>query len=59
GLRCTLVYGDASSKIEPASNTTKSSPQRKPLMSPREPFVNGPLAVAIVLVGLIVVIGFS
>jgi hypothetical protein len=57
GLRCTLVYGDASAKIEPASNTTKSSPQRKPLMSPREPVVNGPLAVAIVLVGLIVVIG--
>jgi hypothetical protein len=56
-LRCTLVYGDASAKIEPASNTTKSSPQRKPLMSPREPVVNGPLAVAIVLVGLIVVIG--
>ncbi|MGO7791577.1 hypothetical protein ACC703_29450 [Rhizobium ruizarguesonis] len=57
GLRCTLVYGDASAKVEPASNTTKSSPQRKPLMSPREPAVNGPLAVAIVLVGLIVVIG--
>ncbi|TCA27836.1 hypothetical protein E0H66_32070 [Rhizobium leguminosarum bv. viciae] len=57
GLRCTLVYGDASAKIEPTSNTTKSSPQRKPLMSPREPVVNGPLAVAIVLVGLIVVIG--
>jgi hypothetical protein len=57
GLRCTLVYGDASAKVEPASNTTKSSPQRKPLMSPREPVVNGPLAVAIVLVGLIVVIG--
>ncbi|MGR9249895.1 hypothetical protein [Rhizobium sp. WYCCWR10014] len=57
GLRCTLVYGDPSAKVEPASNTTKSSPQRKPLMSPREPVVNGPLAVAIVLVGLIVVIG--
>ncbi|MBY5828461.1 hypothetical protein ACC807_00055 [Rhizobium ruizarguesonis] len=57
GLRCTLVYGDASAKVEPASNTTKSSPQRKPLMSPREPVVDGPLAVAIVLVGLIVVIG--
>ncbi|QIO48128.1 hypothetical protein HA464_29340 (plasmid) [Rhizobium leguminosarum bv. trifolii] len=57
GLRCTLVYGDASAKVEPASNTTKSSPQRKPLMSPREPVVNGPLAVAIVLIGLIVVIG--
>ncbi|NNH61770.1 hypothetical protein [Rhizobium laguerreae] len=57
GLRCTLVYGDASAKVEPASNTTKSSPQRKPLMSPREPVVNGPLAVAVVLVGLIVVIG--
>ncbi|MGO6742411.1 hypothetical protein ACCS93_08120 [Rhizobium ruizarguesonis] len=57
GLRCTLVYGDASAKVEPASNTTKSSPQRKPLMSPREPVVNGPLAVAIVLVGLIVAVG--
>ncbi|MFL5017454.1 MAG: hypothetical protein ACJ8EW_14900 [Rhizobium sp.] len=57
GLRCTLVYGDVAAKAEPASNTTKSSPQRKPLMIPREPVVNGPLAVAVVLVGLIVVIG--
>lgn len=57
GLRCTLVYGDASPKVEPASNTTTSSPQRKPLMIPREPVVSGPLAVAVVLVGLIVAIG--
>ncbi|NKK77575.1 hypothetical protein [Rhizobium leguminosarum] len=57
GLRCTLVYGDASVKPEPASNTTKSSPQRKPLMIPREPVVSGPLAAAIVLVGLIVAVG--
>ncbi|MGR9432644.1 hypothetical protein [Rhizobium leguminosarum] len=57
GYRCTLVYGDVSAKAEPASNTTKSSPQRKPMMIPREPVVSGPLAVAVVLVGLIVVIG--
>ncbi|MBY3043647.1 hypothetical protein [Rhizobium leguminosarum] len=57
GLRCTLVYGDVPGKAEPASNTTKSSPQRKPLMIPREPVVSGPLAVAVVLIGLIVVIG--
>lgn len=57
GLRCTLVYGDASPKVEPASNTTTSSPQRKPLMIPREPVVSGSLAVAVVLVGLILVIG--
>lgn len=57
GLRCTLVYGDASAKVEPASNTTTSSPQRKPLFIPREPVLSGPLAVAVVLVGLIVVIG--
>ena len=57
GLRCTLVYGDASPKVEPASNTTTSSPQRKPLMIPREPVVSGSLAVAVVLVGLIVAIG--
>ncbi|MBY5360186.1 hypothetical protein HFO97_09455 [Rhizobium leguminosarum] len=57
GLRCTLVYGDASAKVEPASNTTKSSPPRRPLMIPREPVVSGSLAVAIVLVGLIVAVG--
>ncbi|MBB6221031.1 hypothetical protein [Rhizobium leguminosarum] len=57
GLRCTLIYGDASAKDAPASNTTTSSPQRKPLFIPREPVVSGPLAVAVVLVGLIVVIG--
>ncbi|MBY5357113.1 hypothetical protein HFO94_26900 [Rhizobium leguminosarum] len=57
GLRCTLVYADASAKVEPASNTTKSSPQRKPLMIPREPVVSGPLAVAVVLVGLVVAVG--
>ncbi|PDS81257.1 hypothetical protein [Rhizobium sp. L43] len=57
GLRCTLVYGDASAKDEPVSNTTTSSPQRRPLTISREPVVSGPLAVAAVLVGLIVVIG--
>ncbi|MBB5666280.1 hypothetical protein GGE68_004510 [Rhizobium leguminosarum] len=56
-LRCTLIYGDASAKDAPASNTTTSSPQRKPLFIPRKPVVSGPLAVAVVLVGLIVVIG--
>lgn len=57
GLRCTLVYGDASAKSDPASNTTTSSPQRKPLMIAREPVVSGPLAVVVVLVGLVAVIG--
>src|ERR1700741_39619 len=57
GLRCTLVYGDASAKAEPTSKTTTSSPQRKPLIIQREPVVSGPLAVAFVLIGLIVVIG--
>ncbi|MBX5195846.1 hypothetical protein HJB82_11020 [Rhizobium sp. NZLR10] len=57
GLRCTLVYGDASAKGAPASNTTTSPPQRKPLFIPRESVVSGPLAVAVVLVGLIAVIG--
>ncbi|MDR9772826.1 hypothetical protein RJJ65_09165 [Rhizobium hidalgonense] len=57
GLRCTLIYGDGSAKDAPASNTTTSSPQRKPLFIPREPVISGPLAVAVVLVGLIVVIG--
>ncbi|AHF87818.1 hypothetical protein RLEG3_06020 (plasmid) [Rhizobium leguminosarum bv. trifolii WSM1689] len=57
GLRCTLIYGDASAKAEPASKTTTASPQRKPLIIQREPVISGPLAVAIVLVGLIVVIG--
>jgi hypothetical protein len=58
GLRCTLVYSDASVNPEPASKTTSLSPQSKPpLMIPREPAVGGPLAVAVVLVGLVVVIG--
>ncbi|MGO4482318.1 hypothetical protein ACVITL_005369 [Rhizobium pisi] len=58
GLRCTLIYGDASVNPEPASNTASSSPQSKPpLMIPREPVVGGPLAVAVVLVGLVAVIG--
>ncbi|MBY3050113.1 hypothetical protein [Rhizobium laguerreae] len=56
GLRCTLVYGDVPAKAEPTSNT-KSSPQRKPLMIPQEPVVSGPLAVAVVLVGLVVAVG--
>lgn len=57
GLRCTLVYGDAAAKAEPASNTTSSSPpQREPLMIPREPVISGPLAVVIVFVGLILAV---
>ncbi|ARM91573.1 hypothetical protein RHEC894_PD00067 (plasmid) [Rhizobium sp. CIAT894] len=57
GLRCTLVYGDVSAKAGPTSNTATSSPQRQPLIVPRETAVSGPLAVAVVLVGLIAVIG--
>lgn len=57
GLRCTLVYGDAPAKAEPASNTTSSSsPQREPLTIPREAVISGPLAVAIVFVGLILAV---
>ena len=55
GLRCKLVYGDAAEKGKAVSSTT--SPQGKPLFVPREPIINGPLAVALVLVGLAVVIG--
>ncbi|MBB4236885.1 hypothetical protein [Rhizobium esperanzae] len=57
GLRCTLVYDDASAKAGPTSNTATSSPQRQPLIVPRETAVSGPLAVAVVLAGLIAVIG--
>ncbi|RUM27040.1 hypothetical protein EFQ99_02215 [Rhizobium vallis] len=60
GLRCTLVYGDASAKAEPASNTSNttssSSPQREPLTIPREAVISGPLAVVIVFVGLILAV---
>ena len=56
GLRCGLIYGDASEKTEPASNTTSSPLQRRPLAIPREPVMSGPLAVVVVFFGLIVAI---
>ncbi|MBX4940608.1 hypothetical protein [Rhizobium binae] len=55
GLRCTLVYGDVPAN-EPASKTT-SSPRAKPLTMPRGPAIGGPLAVVIVIVGLLAAIG--
>lgn len=55
GLRCKLVYGDTSEKGKAASSTASS--QSKPLLFPQEPMINGPLAVAFVLVSLAVVIG--
>jgi len=55
GLRCKLVYGDASKKGKAVSSKTSS--QGKPSFLPREPMINGPLAVALVLVGLAGVIG--
>lgn len=57
GLRCGLVYGDASEKAEPASKTTFSSPpRRRPLTIPREPVISGPAAVVIVFVGLVLLV---
>jgi hypothetical protein len=55
GVRCKLVYSDAPEKGKAASSTTPS--QGKPLFVPREPIIGGPLAVALVLVGLAAVIG--
>ncbi|ANK89117.1 MULTISPECIES: hypothetical protein [unclassified Rhizobium] len=62
GLRCTLVYGDASDQAKAASGTTSSQDKpplrRAPSSFPREPVISGgPLAVAVVLVGLAAAIG--
>ncbi|MDO3431769.1 hypothetical protein QWJ46_03635 [Rhizobium sp. CBN3] len=61
GLRCKLVYGDASDQAKAASGTTSSQgkpPLRTPSSFPRQPVISGgPLAVAVVLVGLAAVIG--
>lgn len=59
GVHCKLVYGDASEKANAASGTTqdKRSSQRKPSFAIREPVIDGPLAVGMVLVGLAVAIG--
>jgi len=55
GLRCALIYSDSSEAAKPASRTTTS--QTKPTFTPREPIVSGPIAVVVVLVGLVAVIG--
>lgn len=55
GLRCTLVYADTAKTAEAAQNATPSSDG--PSFSPREPIITGPLAIVLVLVGLVAIIG--
>jgi hypothetical protein len=55
GLRCTLVYADAAKAVEVAPNAASSSD--RPLFSPQEPIVTGPLAIVVVLIGLMAIIG--
>lgn len=62
GLRCTLVYGDASDHAKAASGATSSQDkpplQRAPPSFQRGPVISGgPLAIAVVLVGLAAAIG--
>ena len=55
GLRCTLVYGDTAKATEVAPNAASSSD--RPLFSPHEPIITGPLAIVVVLIGLVAIIG--
>lgn len=55
GLRCTLVYGDSARTPETAAKAAPSSSE--PLFNPRDPILNGPVAIVVVLVAFATIIG--